>query len=117
MTASPMNFSTVPPWRSSTARTASKQAPMSRRNVSGSSLSPSAVEPVTSVNRTVTVLRIPRPDPAASSAAPQRPQNRKSSGTLAPQAGQSRIRRVYVPVKARTHPSGKTLAGMGTAPG
>ena len=44
MTASPMNFSTVPPWRSTMARISSKYRPSSSRSASGSSRSPSAVE-------------------------------------------------------------------------
>ncbi len=57
ITASPMNFSTVPPWRSITAAISSKKRPITRRRVSGSSFSPRAVEPVTSANTTVTTLR------------------------------------------------------------
>ena len=57
ITASPMYFSTVPPWRSITVRISLKYRWMTSRRDSGSSSSPSAVEPVTSQNRTVTVLR------------------------------------------------------------
>ena len=69
ITASPMNFSTVPPCalddRPSSARSSGPAAP---RSASGSSRSPSAVEPVTSQKSTVTVLRCSRggsPRPAA----------------------------------------------------
>ena len=52
-----MNFSTVPPWRSSAARISTKYRDMTRRSDSGSRRSPMAVEPVTSQKTTVTVLR------------------------------------------------------------
>jgi len=57
ITASPMNFSTVAPCRSSVARDTSKKRVMTRRNASGSLCSPIAVDPVTSAKRIVTVLR------------------------------------------------------------
>ena len=57
MTASPMNFSTVPPWEWITSSISSKKRPITRRRASGSNRSPSAVEPVTSANRIVTTLR------------------------------------------------------------
>ena len=57
ITASPMNFSTVPPWRSIIARISSKYRLITASSASGSSSSPSAVEPVTSQNSTVTTLR------------------------------------------------------------
>jgi len=41
-----------------TPRIASKYRPVTRRSDSGSSFSPSAVEPVTSAKITVTVLRV-----------------------------------------------------------
>jgi hypothetical protein len=65
-----------------------------RRNDSGSSRSPSAVEPVTSANRTVTVLRTSRADVAASSA-PHAPQKRKSSGFSLPQLGHVSTGKAY----------------------
>src|SRR5262245_897416 len=58
MTASPMNFSTVPPWLSIAERISSKYRDMTPRRDSGSRRSPSAVDPVTSANRTVTVFRV-----------------------------------------------------------
>ena len=61
ITASPMYFSTVPPWRSSTVRISSKKRDMRLRSDSGSSCSPSDVDPVTSQNRTVTVFRTSPP--------------------------------------------------------
>jgi hypothetical protein len=62
-----MNFSTVPPCRSITARAASKYRRITCRKLSGSSHSPKAVDSVTSQNSTVTVLRCsaePDPPPA-----------------------------------------------------
>jgi hypothetical protein len=53
-----MNFSTVPPWRSNALRASAKYRSITRRSASASSCSPSAVEPETSVNTTVTVLRL-----------------------------------------------------------
>ena len=43
ITASPMNFSTVPPWRSSTVDISPKKLDMTRRSDSGSSRSPNGV--------------------------------------------------------------------------
>ncbi len=82
ITASPMNFSTVPPCRSRISRAAAKVRPRIRRIDSGSSRSPMAVEPVTSLNRMVTVLRVSRvaPAPLTGSGEPQLPQKRKPSG-------------------------------------
>ena len=88
ITASPMNFSTVPPWRSSTARISSKYRVMTRRSDSGSSFSPRDVDPVTSVNTTVTVLRTSRASAeGAESSAPHAKQNRAMSGLSWPQLG------------------------------
>src|SRR6185437_8903374 len=52
-----MNFSTVPPWRSTGARIASCQRPRTSRSDSASSASPSVVDPTRSQKRIVTVLR------------------------------------------------------------
>ena len=52
ITASPTNFSTVPPCRSSTPCTTSKYRHITRRRSSASSRSPSAVESATSVKKT-----------------------------------------------------------------
>ena len=67
------------PWRSRTPFISSKYRDMTRRSDSGSSRSPSAVDPVTSAKRTVTVLRTSRAR-VGSSASPQLPQKRKPSG-------------------------------------
>ena len=94
MTASPMNFSTVPPWRSMISRAAAKVRPSILRIDSGSSRSPMAVEPVTSLNRMVTVLRVSRAAGAgpAGSGEPQLPQKRKPSGLAEPHALQVAMR-------------------------
>ena len=57
MTASPMSFSIVPPWRSTTSRMRSNQRSIAQRSVSGSTRSPSAVDPTTSAKTIVTILR------------------------------------------------------------
>jgi hypothetical protein len=60
ITASPMNFSTAPPCDSTIAFIRSKYLASKARSASGSVDSPSAVEPVTSQNSTVTVFRCSR---------------------------------------------------------
>ena len=82
MTASPTNFSTVPPWCSIAARERSKYRTMIARTVSGSTRSPSSVEPTTSQNRSVATLR--RSGRGSTSSAPQAAQNRASSGFCLP---------------------------------
>ena len=62
MTASPMNFSTTPPWRSAAARIRSKYVASIARTTSGSYVSPSSVESVTSAKSTVTTFRWARAD-------------------------------------------------------
>ena len=89
MIASPMNFSTVPPSASISARMAAKNAPMTSLSASASSRSPSAVEPVMSANSTVTTLRSSAAGRGASaSSAPQPLQKRASSGFSRPQRPQ-----------------------------
>ena len=61
---------------------------MTSRSDSGSSRSPSAVEPVTSVKRMVTVLRVSRAGEDGASAAPQNPHSRKRAGFSSPHEGQ-----------------------------
>ena len=81
MTASPMNFSTVPPWRSSSARTRSWYGPRSASTSSGSIDSARAVKPTRSQKTTVTTLRSRRaaliPSPPLQGAA--RPTRRTTS--------------------------------------
>ena len=87
MTASPMNFSTLPPWRSITAAISSKR-PITRRSASGSSRSPSAVEPVTSANTIVTTFRTSAVGaPGSPSGVAQFWQNRARSAFSSPQVG------------------------------
>ena len=83
-----MNFSTDPPWRSRTARIASNQRPMIERSASGSSRSPSPVEPVMSANTTVTTLRASRAGSGAARAAPHAMQKRATSALSVEQTGQ-----------------------------
>ena len=98
ITASPMNFSTTPPWRCTAACIASKYRAMTRRNSSGSSRSPRPVKPATSVNTTVTTFRAPAAmrssqDPRA---APQRWQNLAESSFWAPHSPHPAMCEVYV---------------------
>ena len=94
-TASPMYFSTVPPCRSITARISSKKRVMTRRTDSGSSRSPRGVEPTTSQNRTVTVLRAsPATGAGVGSGAAQDMQNRARAGFDSPQDVHTGMRRV-----------------------
>ncbi len=93
MTASPMNFSTVPPWSSISARIASKYLAMTFRRDSGSSCSPSCVDPVTSQKRIVTVFRTSSAGEDAGSAEPQFEQNLASAALAAPQVEHAVMRR------------------------
>ena len=88
ITASPMNFSTVPPWLSITAAISSKYRPITRRRASGSSRSPSAVEPVTSAKTIVTTFRTSAAGASASpSGVAQFWQKRALSAFSSPQEG------------------------------
>ncbi len=90
MTASPMNFSTVPPWRSIAARIVSKYLVITLRSGSGSRPSPIAVDPVTSQNTIETVLRTSLAGSAgAVSGVAQFRQNFARSGFCSPQFGHS----------------------------
>ena len=91
-----MNFSTVPPWRSSAARISSKYRDMTRRSDSGSSRSPIAVEPVTSQKTTVTVLRVSCCAAGGANGAAHEGQKAKSSGLSRPQFAQVSTGRAYV---------------------
>ena len=83
-----MNFSTVPPCRSTIARIRSKYRAITLRTASGSRDSPNAVEPTTSQNTTVTVLRCSFTD-AATSGAAHALQNRAPLAFSAPQLRQT----------------------------
>jgi hypothetical protein len=86
ITASPMNFSTVPPSASISSRIAAKKLSITSRRRSASSRSPSSVDPETSANRIVTSLRSSPPASGATSS-PQDRQNRASVGRSAPHLG------------------------------
>jgi hypothetical protein len=93
MTAPPMNFCTVPPWRSSTTRARSNQRAMSRLSDSGSRRSPRLVDPARSLKTTVTTLRVSAG--GASSpliGAPHPRQNRARSGFCSPQTVHASMR-------------------------
>jgi len=93
-----LNFSTVPPWPSITARAASKYRAITCRKLSGSSRSPKAVDPVTSQNNTDTVLRFWRGAGTATKAVPHPLQNLASAGFSRPQPAQT-------PTPARLNPT------------
>ena len=91
MTASPMNFSTVPRATRRSLHALEVAGEQGAQRL-GSVDSPSAVEPVMSQKRTVTVLRCSREGEATSSGAAQFPQNLASSRFSAPHAAQRRMR-------------------------
>ncbi len=111
ITASPMNFSTVPPWCSTITFMRSKYAASTARCRSGSSCSPSAVEPTTSQNSTVTTLRCPRRDAAMPGRAPHSGQNLNAPSETYPQIEQAGTRPAYARVRLRTrYPAGGAAA-------
>ena len=86
MTASPMNFSTVPPKDSIVVRTRAKYGAWMARTSSGSSCSERAVKPTRSTKRTVTIFRSSASAGAkAASGAPQALQKRAPAGFSFPQ--------------------------------
>ena len=88
-----MNFSTVPPKRSSSAFTRAWYGESIRRTSSGSSFSARPVKPTRSAKRTLTTLRSSRMAGTASPgaiAAPQRVQKPSSSATTSAHSGQAR---------------------------
>src|SRR5947207_13776779 len=89
-----MNFSTVPPWRSSSTRRREWYGPRTARTSSGSSCSAFAVNPTRSQKSTVTTLRSSCLDDGAttSSGFLQKPQNSNPSGFSLPQAGHKTMR-------------------------
>ena len=90
MTASPANFCTVPPCLASSVWAAPYQRPITWERASGSSRSPSPVEPLRSLKTTVTTLRAPAGRPAtAGRGRPQARQKRARSGFGSAQFGQS----------------------------
>ncbi len=96
ITASPMNFSTVPPRRSSSSRSRAKYGVRVARTSSGSSCSLLLVKPTRSANRTVMTFRSSRVDAASSASGdPQFAQKPASSGFRFPQVEQVRTAGAY----------------------
>ena len=91
MTASPMNFSTVPPKLSMSAFTRSWYGRSVARTSSGSARSERSVKPTRSTKRTDTTLRSSPAGASATSEWPQARQNRARSGFSSPQDGQTII--------------------------
>ena len=113
ITASPMNFSTVPPSPSISSRIAAKNRSRTSRMCSGSSCSPRAVEPVTSANRTVTSFRSsPVPEDWMVAAAPHAGQNRASAGNGSPHVPQGAVSALPHAAQNRP-PSGFSAAHAG----
>ncbi len=100
MTASPMNFSTVPPRASISSRAMAKYSPIRSRTTSASSDSARPVEPVMSANRRVTSFRSSPAGAAASIGAPQWGQKANRAATSRAQDGQLATSRVYAAVSA-----------------
>ena len=90
MTASPMNFSTVPPCASSTRFAASNPRAITSRSTAASSGSPRNPVAFRSENTIVTVLRLSRVRARAASFPPHVPQKVNSGGLPSPQLGQMR---------------------------
>ena len=88
MIASPMYFSTVPPWDSSTTFISLKYTFRTSRSDSLSSCSPRVVEPLRSQKTMETVLRTSAVFVSGTSCVPQNPHSRKRSGFSSPQLGQ-----------------------------
>ncbi len=84
ITASPMNFSTVPPKRSSSSRARAWYGASVARTSSGSAFSERAVCPTRSTKTMLTTLRSSRAWPWAVSGEPHEAQNRASSGLSRP---------------------------------
>jgi hypothetical protein len=101
-TASPMNFSTVPPWRSSSWRSRAWYGASRALTSSGSRRSARSVEPTMSAKTTVTTLRSSRGvAAAAASGAPHSEQNFAVSACSVPQAAQGRTGRSYERARRR----------------
>ncbi len=88
MTASPMNFSTVPPNRSMSALTRSWYGRSVARTSSGSARSDRFVKPTRSTKRTETTFRSSPAGASLASDCPQARQKRARSGFSSPQCGQ-----------------------------
>jgi hypothetical protein len=94
MIASPMNFSTTPPWRSSSAFIESKYRVITSRSDSESSFSPIAVDPLRSENTIETTFRTSWTGAALTSGDPHAKQNFATSGLSVPHWEQNGTRRV-----------------------
>ncbi len=109
-TASPMNSSTVPSRRSTSAASSRNVPVMRTRSSSGSTCSAREEKPTRSAKSTVTGLRSAGTRPsdalASSSGRPQAPQKRKPAGTSAPQEGQA------VPRAAPHEPQKRKPSGL-----
>ena len=88
ITASPMNFSTVPPNAAAACDSSLYTSASSARRCSASTRIASSVEPARSANSTVASLRSSPPADAGVSGRPQLGQKRAPSGTALPHAGQ-----------------------------
>src|SRR2546426_4715944 len=115
MTASPMNFSTVPPQDAMAADIAEKYASRTERSRSGSSRSPSSVEPMTSANRIDTSLRSSAARSTGRSDAPHPGQNSNPSGLSRAQFAQVTTAGVYVRPHNSWNPAA-TSARIGGVP-
>jgi hypothetical protein len=82
MTASPTNFSTVPPCRSRAVRIDSCQRASTRRSDSGSSRSPSGVESTMSQKSSVTVLRTARGAAGSATSGAAQPEQKRASSAF-----------------------------------
>src|SRR5215210_644166 len=91
ITASPTNFSIVPPNRSTSAFARPWYAVSRARTSSGSAASDAAVKPTRSTNSTETTFRSSRRDGSAPSGSAQTMQNRARSGFSSAQRGQIRV--------------------------
>ena len=96
ITASPMNFSTVPPNASISERTRAKYGVRIARTSSGSSFSARAVKPTRSAKSTVTTFRSSaKPCDRSGSGSAQARQNFAIGGFSCPQLGQVIIGKAY----------------------
>ena len=86
--ASPLNFSKVPPWPSSSPRTRAWYGATSDLTSSGSRFSERAVDPTRSTKIAVMTFRSSLGAGAAASGEPQKPQSRNFAGFVSPHDGQ-----------------------------
>ncbi len=89
--ASPLNFSKVPPWASSSPRTRAWYGATSDFTSSGSRFSERAVDPTRSTKIAVMTLRSSLGAGAAARGLPQKPQSRNFAGFSSPHEGQTAV--------------------------